>query len=883
MSGKLAAHSSDHPAPDPTAPIAVHDASTALADIDRAAARHGETVAIVGTTSQLTYSEMVELSQRWAALLAANDVRRGDVVAVAADRCVELIPALLGVWRAGAAFAIVDPSYPADRINRYLGVVDPAARLAVAADHGLAGSWLAAADLDALPGELPAIGPHDLAYVASTSGTTGTPKAISADHAPLQHFLRWHVATHHLHPGTRVAMLSGLAHDPLLRDMFTPLMVGGAVCVPEQSDIRDPWRLRAFLTNERVTTVHITPSLGQVIAHDAMDGELEHLTLACFAGEQLPATLVDRFARIAPNCHMVNFYGATETPQAMGHFVVQQGGGIPPIGVGIDGVHLLVLDSTGESLCPPGEVGELYVRTPYLSRGYLGDPEETAERFMVNPFTGDPTDRMYRTGDLARYRNDGVVEFAGRADSQVKIRGFRVEPAEVEQALITHPAVRRAVVEGVADADGHHLEAWFEGDVSPGEVIVHLGTLVPDYMVPSRVHAVTSFQLTPNGKIDRVAMRAQVVPERTQPGEHSDGDAVNETEVAVRDIWRTALDLDSLAVTTDFTDAGGHSLVALRVLTMVEERFGVRLPLSVFITDGTVRQMAALLSEGGPITRKLIVELQREGHQAAVFYLPGGGGLSVMAFRRLAELMGPDRPAFGIEADLHPDTAPTTIPGMAARYIDEMRQHQPTGPYHLFGYSLGAYVAYEMARQLRATGADMGLLVVFDAPSGHPLSRWARVAGGAQIAWWRTRRRLSHGGIAGAARRVLTRTSRRALARARRHTPPVSMARTALDELVATNQRMAEEYAAQGLPRYDGETVVILARDAPESALSARFDPRRGWARVSPAVRFVEVPGDHLSMIELPAAPHVARRLGELLAESERATITASQRPSTDA
>jgi amino acid adenylation domain-containing protein len=880
MSGTLRLHSSDRPTPDPTATIDVHGASTALADFELAATRHAGRVAIAGTTVQLTYADVHDLSNRWAGLLTDRNVQRGDVVAIAADRSVDLIPALLGVWKAGAAFAIVDPTYPVERLQRYLGVIRPAARVAVAAHHGLDGSWLTASDLGAPATARPAVGPNDLAYVASTSGTTGTPKAIAADHAPLHHFLQWHVATHHLHQHTRVAILSGLAHDPLLRDMFTPLVVGGTSCVPEQDDIRDPWRLRAFLTNERVTTVHITPSLGQVITHGAHAGELEHLTLACFAGEQLPAALVDRFAEIAPNCRMVNFYGATETPQAMGHHVVTPGGGTPPIGRGIDGVHLLVLDTAGTRLCPPGEVGELYVRTPYLSRGYLGDPDTTAERFVVNPFTGDPSDLMYRSGDLARVRPDGIVEFAGRADSQVKIRGFRVEPAEVEHALASHPGIRRAVVEGVADADGHHLEAWFEGDVSSREALAHLGALVPDYMVPRRMHAVTSFQLTPNGKIDREAMRALARTETVPHGEPSDGDAVTETEVAVRDIWRSALDLDSLAVTTDFADAGGHSLVALRVLTMVKERFGVQLPLSVFITDGTVRQMAALLSEGGPITRKLIVALQPEGHQAAVFYLPGGGGLSVMAFRRLAELMGPNRPAFGIEADLDPATAPTTIPEMAARYIDEMRAQHPHGPYHLFGYSLGAYVAYEMARQLRASGAEVGALVVFDAPSGHPLTRSARLAGRLQIGWWRARRRLSAGGIGRAGRRVIVRTVGRIRTRID-GTPATAVTRTVLDELVATNQRMAEQFAAAGLPPYDGEIIVILAADAPESALSARFDERRGWARLSPTVRFVDVPGDHLSMIELPAAPHVAARLSELLAERERAITNANQRPST--
>ena len=273
-----------------------------------------------------------------------------------------------------------------------------------------------------------------------------------------------------------------------------------------------------------VTVAHLTPAMAQLLAAPK-DAHLPALRLACFGGDVLRAGDVARLRAIAPNAHAVNFYGATETPQAMAAFRVPADltelGDVVPIGRGIDGVDLLVLAPGGRP-AGIGELGEIAVRTPYLSLGYLNDAELTAARFAVNPLTGDPADRVYRTGDLGRYRPDGTVEPAGRADQQVKVRGFRVELGEVEAALSRHPSVREAVVVARGEGDGRALVAYIvPADASPVEIedkkdIIglreHLRSTLPEYMVPAAFVEIAAVPLTANGKVDRRALPEPELP-----------------------------------------------------------------------------------------------------------------------------------------------------------------------------------------------------------------------------------------------------------------------------------------------------------------------------------------------------------------------------------
>ncbi|HEY0022709.1 MAG TPA: non-ribosomal peptide synthase/polyketide synthase [Longimicrobium sp.] len=609
--------------PDPARPIeaepwrgAVHETFAALA------AESPESTAVSDASETWTYAELDAAANRIAHRLIDCGVKPGDVVAVYAHRSAALVRAMLGTWKAGAAFAILDPAYPPARLAAQVRASKPLVILLVTAAGDVPSDLIEALgesvkgaivlgpksdDPDSIarfPATAPAVtvGPDDLAYVAFTSGTTGTPKAIAGTHRPLAHFFGWYAKEFGIGAADRVSLLSGLAHDPLLRDVFAPLAVGGSIAIPDPGQIGTPGWLAGWMRDFGVTVAHLTPAMAQIVASSA-DAHLPALRLACFGGDVLRAADVERLRALAPNAEAVNFYGATETPQAMGFFRLPADlasvGPAVPLGRGIEGVDLLVITPSG-TLAGIGERGEIAVRTPYLSRGYLNDAELTACRFVPNPLTGHPADRVYRTGDLGRYRPDGAVEPVGRADQQVKVRGFRVELGEVESALASHPAIREAAViaREAEGGDGRLVAYWVpsdEGADAPDGAAfrAHLKALVPEYMVPSAYVRLERLPLTANGKLDR---RALPEPEALA-ADSAPAAPRTPTEEILAQIWAEVLRLDSVGVNEDFFALGGHSLLATRLLARVQNTLGVVLPLRAVFEGPTVAELAVRVEE----------------------------------------------------------------------------------------------------------------------------------------------------------------------------------------------------------------------------------------------------------------------------------------------
>ncbi|HVG43869.1 MAG TPA: condensation domain-containing protein, partial [Longimicrobium sp.] len=331
------------------------------------------------------------------------------------------------------------------------------------------------------------------------------------------------------------------------------------------------------------------------------DADLPALRLACFGGDVLRVGEVERLRAIAPNAETVNFYGATETPQAMGFFRLPADlavvGPTVPVGRGIEGVDLLVVTPSG-TLAGIGEMGEIAVRTPYLARGYLNDAELTAARFVPNPLTGDPADRVYRTGDLGRYRPDGAVEPVGRADQQVKVRGFRVELGEIEGALASHPAIREAAVMArETDAGECRLVGYWvpveESGPDAAALRAHLKALLPEYMVPSAYVRLERLPLTANGKLDR---RALPEPEAAATDARPAAPRTP-TEEILAQLWAEVLRMESVGVDDDFFALGGHSLLATRLLARVQNSLGVVVPLRALFEGPTVAELAVRVEE----------------------------------------------------------------------------------------------------------------------------------------------------------------------------------------------------------------------------------------------------------------------------------------------
>jgi amino acid adenylation domain-containing protein len=600
--------------PDPAEPLRDDWEGAVHTLFSRHAARAPEGVAVIDRYESWTYRELDDRSNQLANYLHEHRVRQGDVVAIYAHRSSSLVWALLGVLKAGAAFVILDPAYPASRLIEYLELAEPngwiqleeagslpeslaqfVSALPCRAKLTLAQRQMSRDQFAGYPVTSPdvTVQPDDLAYLAFTSGSTGKPKAVEGRHGPLTHFLPWMQRAFGLDENDRYSMFSGLSHDPLHRDIFTPLTLGACICIPEQRLMENQSALFEWMQEQKISIANLTPAMGQLLA-DAEPGAetLTALRYAFLVGDVLTKRDVARLKKIAPALRCINFYGSTETQRAVSYYGIADDAiaaymdetvsgpakEILPLGKGIEDVQLLVLNNA-QQLAGIGELGEIYMRSPHVARGYRGDAELTAERFLNNPFGHSPGDRLYRTGDLGRYLPDGNVEPLGRADLQVKIRGFRVEPGEIEALLRSLPAVRDVVVIAREDRPGDkRLVAYVvpEAAIEPKTLRDFLKAKLPDYMVPSAFVMLDALPLTPNMKVNRKAL-----PSPQSAAELGTQFVAARTRLEQRlvEIWCEVLKLESCGVEDNFFDLGGHSLLALQVQARVRREFAVEVPL----------------------------------------------------------------------------------------------------------------------------------------------------------------------------------------------------------------------------------------------------------------------------------------------------------------
>jgi amino acid adenylation domain-containing protein len=642
---------------------------------------HPARVAVADPDAAWSYGRLDERSTALAAHLRARGIGREDVVAIHARRDGSLVWAILGVLKAGAAYTILDPVYPVARLLDYVAAAQPAALLALSSagpvpDELVAGldgvgcqcrleiPPLAAADLLELPTDpfdpstVDPVDADSLACLAFTSGSTGRPKAVEQRHGPLTHFLPWTAETFELGPADRFSMLSGLSHDPLQRDIFTPLCVGASVHVPPPDAIGTPGRLAGWLRAEQVTIAHLTPALNQVLTShlDAgADEPLPDLRHVFFVGDKVSRADIGRIRALAPQVTCISLYGATETQRAAGFHVEPPAtdssvapvtepspSELLPVGRGLPDVQLLVLTPDGRP-AGVGELGEIWVRSPHLARGYRNDEALTRERFLSGLFSGAMGDLVYRSGDLGRYRADGLIMFAGRADLQLKVRGFRLEPAEVEAALTVDSRVRAAAVMlRTAPAGDERLVAyvaWRPGNVPEvRQVRALVADRLPDYMVPSAFVFLDALPLTPNGKLDIAAL-----PDPFQPGGGEEVGAAprDEVERTIAEVWSRLLGGGRVGVDENFFELGGHSLLATQALSRIRDAFGVEVGLGRFFERPTVAGLADAVAEARVLGGGRRPPLRPEGRERHLAQRSSSGELIIPGALRamLRELM----------------------------------------------------------------------------------------------------------------------------------------------------------------------------------------------------------------------------------------------------
>ncbi|HEX8150236.1 MAG TPA: amino acid adenylation domain-containing protein [Pyrinomonadaceae bacterium] len=568
------------------------------------AARTPDAVAVAFGGETLTYAELDARAERLAAVLRGEGVGPDVLVGIMLERSAEMVVALLGVLKAGGAYLPLDPAQPTERVAYML--TDAAATVLLtqgdAADalpaHGARVIRLDEARGGQTPqAHAPArVTPSNLAYVIYTSGSTGRPKGVMIPHHGLVNYLVWCVEAYGVAEGAGSPVHSPVGFDLTVTSLFAPLLAGGrAEMLPEEGGVES---LADALRREgQFSLVKLTPSHLEVLERSLGEGEGCAPRAFVIGGEALKAESLAPWRRRAPHTRLFNEYGPTETVVGCCVHEVAPAdvpGGVVPIGRPIANTRLYVLD---EHLMPVpvGVAGELYVGGAGVARGYLNRPALTAERFVPDPFSGEPGARLYRTGDVVRHTAEGVLEYVGRRDHQVKLRGFRIELGEIEAVLAEHPDVRECVVtthetEGGDKRLAAYVVAAAGRSPGGGDLRRHLRGRLPEYMVPSDFVPLKSLPLTPNGKVD---LRALPAPEKARLVSGLGDDAArNVVEEVLVGIWSEVLGAETVGVHQNFFEVGGHSLLATQLMSRVCESFGVEVPLRAFFDAPTVAALA---------------------------------------------------------------------------------------------------------------------------------------------------------------------------------------------------------------------------------------------------------------------------------------------------
>ena len=567
--------------------------------VARRAAENPEALAVSAGAEILSYGELDNRANRLAWYLRSLGVGTDVVVGLCLPRCLNMVVGTLGILKAGGAYVPMDPAWPPDRVAF---VLEEAQSPAVITNASLVRQIplgkqvivdLAAPQLRAQSEGPPVakIRGDDLAYVIYTSGSTGQPKGVEISHGGLANLASWHRQAFSVTSADRASHLAGLSFDAAVWELWPYLAAGASVHLVDELARNSAELLQDWLVAHKITISFVPTPLAEDLLRVKWPPNTA-LRIMLTGGDTLhhypPASLP--FV-------LVNNYGPTEcTVVATSGAIPPDGhdGTLPPIGRPIVNTHIYVLD---EQLLPvaPGTVGEIYIAGAGLARGYRNQPDLTAQKFVSDPFSPKPGGRLYRTGDLARLLPDGQITFVGRVDEQIKIRGFRIEPNEIVCALNQHPVVRESVVLAREDSSGDkRLVAYLvlepDSDVTPKSLRSHLRSRLPEYMLPSAFVRLEAFPLTPNGKIDRVALPAPD-PANTLHEELSE-DPPTRTQQRVIEILAALLGHEKIGLRDDFFLLGGHSLLAAQLIARVRETFRVELALRMVFDAPTVVALA---------------------------------------------------------------------------------------------------------------------------------------------------------------------------------------------------------------------------------------------------------------------------------------------------
>lgn len=697
-----------------------------------------------GARKRTTYRDLNLKANRLAhALIRSPGHAPGSPIAVCLRQSAETSAALLAILKAGGAYVPLNPDDPPDRIAFILEDVQ-AKTLLTSGDlrhkfPAFGGQILcldsAGSALEEVPADDPNLpaSPEAPAYVLYTSGSTGQPKGVVVPHRAVIRLVR-DTPYIRLTPEDRVGQASNFSFDASTFELWGALLNGCALVLITQDILLSPRALADCIREQGITVLFLTTALlNQVARHHP--GALAPLRVLLFGGEAAHPGWVREILRQGPPGRLLHVYGPTESTSFATCQEVREvapEAGTVPIGTAIGNTTLYVLNEQGQPV-PDGVPGELYLGGDGLALGYLNRPELNAEKFVPDPFGGDPGAKLYRTGDWVRSGADGALEFVGRKDHQVKIRGFRIEPDEINVLIGQYPAVADSIVEVREDpALGRYLAAYVvprQGEaLELGALKRFLAEKLPDYMIPAFLVPLESLPLNKNGKVDRRALPAPAAPSGGAGAEPSA--PTTPTEEALAGIWSEVLGRESVGIHDDFFALGGHSLLAIRLVAEIENRFQHRLPLATLFQHPTIARLAPLLEraarppEGEPAWSAL-VPIATQGDQPPFLCVPGAGGHPYYLWE-LARVLGPGQPFYGLQPPGAEGDAPplADMDALVDFFLAALEGSGFSAPYYLGGHSSGAHIAFALALALEQRGKSVPFLVLMDADAPGHIDRY---------------------------------------------------------------------------------------------------------------------------------------------------------------
>jgi amino acid adenylation domain-containing protein len=683
----------------------------------------GSKIALHSGDLKLSYQQLYESSNKLAWFLLKYNIQIEERIGLALDRSADMIIALLGIMKSGAAYVPLDPEYPRERIEFMLE--DSSAKILLtskkykghystqAKEIYIEDFWDTIQDYSADDPKINIDG-SNLAYVLYTSGSTGKPKGVQIEHRSLTNLL----ASMQTFPGISrddvFLAVTTISFDIAALELFLPLITGALLIVTDAKVTKDGRALLNIINSEAVSIMQATPSTYRMMLE--CDWIRTHNLKVLCCGEPMTNDLA---SKLLSKCGWVyNMYGPTETTiYSTGTQIISADEAIT-IGHPIANTQIYILDENQEPV-PHGETGEICIAGNGLSRGYLNQPGLTDQKFIEHQLSKTKGEKIYRTGDLGRFLENNEIQCFGRIDHQIKINGYRIELGEIEHHITKQDNVKEAIVVSREDKPGNkRLTAYIVPDVTIEEANFTtqiqgwkniLKDSLPKFMVPNDFVILEAFPLTYNGKIDR-----NLLPKPNTKSIKSISSIGIKKRIA--EIWSECIGVEDIGLADDFFEIGGNSIIAVRIIIQLEKEYEVPLPLAALFEYNTIEKIAVLIQNKIVLSQsKCLITIKPTGNKVPL-YIIHGGGLAVFCFRDLAKDLHPEQPVYGLQAiGIDGLEKPLNkVEDIAARYIVEILEQNPHGPYAFAGYSLGGVIAFEIVKQFKAMGKKVTMLAMLD-------------------------------------------------------------------------------------------------------------------------------------------------------------------------